>query len=65
MKNILPSCKVSYQTSALRIVDKIRSMVAMQVIQDEQDGWKNITDMLRASFTCSNNDEVLDVLNHF
>ena len=53
LHQILPGCTVSYKTSTLRIVNKIQEMKNKNEITKIEDGWKKLTDMLRASFTCS------------
>jgi len=54
LQHLLPGCKVSYKSSILRIVNKIKEMKNEGDAENSMPGWAKLTDMLRASYTCTN-----------
>ena len=62
MQQLLPGCKTGFQKSQLRIISEIREMLTRREIARLSEGWKKITDMLRAQYTCANTDQVLATL---
>jgi len=52
MNYIFPTCKTSYKKSTLRIVNKIKQKNTK--LKNSFNGWKNITDLLRAMILCTN-----------
>ena len=63
IKHILPGISAGYKSSTLRIVNKIKEMQKDGEISNPNDGWKRITDMLRASYVCNNAKQVLAALD--
>ena len=59
----LPGCIVGKKEGTLRIVDKIVEMVKEKKVAREEDGWKDLTDMLRATYKCSTAQQVLRCLD--
>jgi len=52
MAYVLPDCKFSYESSSVRIENRIKGMLKTKEVLYLSDGWRKITDMLRASLTC-------------
>ena len=44
------------------MIDKIEQMVANKEITKQSDGWKKLTDTLRAKLVCSHATEILNTL---
>ena len=53
MSHTFPGCRVGHKKKAQRIVHEIQDMVKEADIARPEDGWKKITDMLRAEYSCS------------
>ena len=48
MKDLVPNCKAGYKQSTLRIVNKIKEMKVEGKVDDTFNGWRKLTDLLRA-----------------
>ena len=62
MRTIVPDCEVELKTGTSRMKDKIEEMVDDDEIPVASEGWKKLTDMLRASYSCERPQELLDTL---
>ena len=53
MTHKLPGCVTAFKSSTLRIVYKIKEMVRRNEVSNESQGWKKLTDLLRAQYYCT------------
>ena len=63
MTFVLPGWTLQYQKSTLDIVNAINIMYENNKIDNLEDGWKNLTDLLRASYTCRTPRRLYDALS--
>ena len=59
---VLPDCKANYKSSTLRITNQIKEMISDKEITSSKEGWKKISDMLRAQVVCTSASKIMNVL---
>jgi len=52
MTFVLPGWTLEYEKSTAEIIKNIRMMRQNDKIDNLEDGWKKLTDLLRASYIC-------------